>query len=415
MWNEAGQLDASLLPWLAKCRDVEFFNASDGRNKLPAWAWHSLERATWPNLRVAKFRECFDKYSKEVDGAPAVLQLLARSRHLEVIDLEECGHIAAEAWEVLREAQWMELKEADWWDCFSTGKPACEKAGVVMQLMSRCESLEKISLRSCNGISDEDFKLLGAASWPELREANFDDCFEALTRQTVLQALSRCRKLESLDFTCRPTAEDLLELPSGCWPNLKLEKCRGFQCETWDEDGLVTVNEEETLALRRQLQRLREADLKEAADSSGLSIHIEEPTADVPDVAAPGTDEESPQVPGGALPDLNSDDFDGSEEQLDLTLQESEQNQANRLSIQPEEPFGQVENARAKKAKASKFRGKAKRANIKVKAKTKARKAAVDEMSARESISTEVVEAAHATEDEEEPLAQDATPKLGKT
>ena len=36
-------------------------------------------------------------------------------------------------------------------------------------------------------------------------------------------------------------------------------------------------------------------------------------------------------------------------------------------------------------------------------------------MSARESISTEVVEAAHATEDEEEPLAQDATPKLGKT
>ncbi|CAE7464219.1 unnamed protein product [Symbiodinium natans] len=416
MQNEAGHLDASVLPWLAKCRDIEFFHASSG-TEMPVWAWQSLEKATWPNLRVANFWGCFDELSEGLDGAPAVLQLLARSRHLEIIDLDGCGHIAAAAWELLREAQWMELKEASWYFCFRRRAPARDKAGVVMQLMSRCESLEKISLRSCNGISDEDFKLLGGASWPELRDANFADCFEECetsTRRTVLQALSRCRKLERLNFaSCETTAEDLLELPSGCWPNLKLEECRGFECSTWDDDGTEMYDMQ--YDMQRQLQRLRQADL-EATGSSGLSIQIEEPAADVPDVAAPGTDEEPLQVPGGCLPDLKSDDFDGSEEQLDPTFQESEQNQANRLSIQPEEPpFGEVENAGAKKAKASKSHGKAKRAKIKVKAKTKARKAAADEMSARESFSTEVVEAAHATEDEEEPLAQDATPKLGKT
>eukprot|EP00913_Durusdinium_trenchii_P006487 g6098.t1 len=252
-------LDAAILPPLAQGKDMEVLYA-DWCRHLPASAWQSLENAQWPELKVAVFDDSFHMDSQGLEGAPALLQLLARCPRLKSIKLSFCGGIAAEAWEALRAAEWPQLKEARWEMCFESGKPASGGAGIVMELLARCQRLEKIDLSRCKGIAAEAFQLLGAADWPELRSAGFNDSFVGSNRSAlpaVLQMLSRCPKVEHLNFyDCGVTEKELQKLPGGCWPHLEIQKCNGF-------DG------EEKL---KQLRRLKGADATEAASSAVIVI-----------------------------------------------------------------------------------------------------------------------------------------------
>ena len=133
-------LDAAILPPLAQGKDMEVLYA-DWCRHLPASAWQSLENAQWPELKVAVFDDSFHMDSQGLEGAPALLQLLARCPRLKSIKLSFCGGIAAEAWEALRAAEWPQLKEARWEMCFESGKPASGGAGIVMELLGAVPAL----------------------------------------------------------------------------------------------------------------------------------------------------------------------------------------------------------------------------------------------------------------------------------
>eukprot|EP00913_Durusdinium_trenchii_P004343 g4026.t1 len=268
------QLDAGLLPLLAQRQDVEVLYADYCRH-LSASAWQSLENAQWPELKVAFFDQSFGTRSQGLEGAPAVLQLLARCLRLESIDLGHCDQIAAEAWGALRVAEWPQLKEARWEWCFKWGEPASGGAAVVMELLARCHRLEKIGLSRCDGISAEAFQLLGTACWPELRSAAFDRSFDNSNRSAlpaVLQMLSRCPKLESLNFNlCRVTEKELQKLPGGCWPHLEIQKCAGFK--VYKVTNEIIEEDEKASELRQnQLRRLKGADATIEAASSAVIL-----------------------------------------------------------------------------------------------------------------------------------------------
>ena len=211
----------ALLTHIAACQDIETLDASLCE-AVPSWQWDLLREADLRCLRVANFWSSFASWSQGLAGSAAVLQLLASSRYLERIKLNDCGAIPAEAWGVLQCSDWPYLREADFSECFVNGTPGCSQAGMVIKLLTRCKHLERINLALCDGISVEDFELLGAASWLELAHASFFKCFAEEDRvpaqRAVLQLLSRCPKLRQLDMRrCKIQEIDLLELPTGCW------------------------------------------------------------------------------------------------------------------------------------------------------------------------------------------------------
>ena len=155
---------AAQLQSLAERPDLEVVRIQDGW-ELPDSAWSSLEKAIWPELRVASFYR-----SLELAGAHAALGLLARCKLLEELDLSFCKGIPAEAWERLRGAEWPFLKKADFSDTFTKGAPGCGKAAMLLEVLRKCSQLVKLEFYFCEGISTEDFKQLPDGCWPHLEK-----------------------------------------------------------------------------------------------------------------------------------------------------------------------------------------------------------------------------------------------------
>ncbi|CAK9012066.1 unnamed protein product [Durusdinium trenchii] len=157
----------------------------------------------------------------------ALLPRLAQGQCLQLLDAAAGVHrcrTSAEAWECLRKAQWPHLKEANLSFCFPRSEG--QGASTVLRLMVQCRQLVNVNLSNCQGISTDAWHLLGNAEWPELKIANFSFCFENDPAQPVLQMLARCRKLTSLKLLrCGVTVEHLRALPKGCWPCLSPEAC----------------------------------------------------------------------------------------------------------------------------------------------------------------------------------------------
>ena len=133
--------------------------------------WKFSQQADWPKLQVARFSFVF---SKTGEGAAELLDLLSRCKLLTIFDFGCCGSIPAEAWAVLRKAEWPELVEANFGGTFDCDKPAADGAVAVMELLVRCKRLEKVNFRFCDGAPSQTWDLLGPGTWPELKEAHFD-------------------------------------------------------------------------------------------------------------------------------------------------------------------------------------------------------------------------------------------------
>ena len=231
LWTWFGTSKAALLKQLAACQDLETLDAGCCSD-VPSLEWESLQHANWPQLSEVNLSSTFEYLSHGLQGSATVLKLLAASRHLKRINLWDCRGIPSEAWAALEGANWPNLRDADFGYCFVVGAPGCSKAAVVMKLLARCSHLERIGLSRCDGISGEDFEVLGAASWPELTDANFGGCFvkddQAPGQRALLQMLSNCPKLKSLDMVhCRMKERHLWELPAGCWPELQVFESEG--------------------------------------------------------------------------------------------------------------------------------------------------------------------------------------------
>eukprot|EP00913_Durusdinium_trenchii_P032168 g30121.t1 len=110
------------------------------------------------------------------------------------------------------------------------GKHDKKEVVAIIAKLANCKLLEELVFVDCyfefSGISTDAWHLLGNAEWPELKIANFSFCFENDPAQPVLQMLARCRKLTSLKLLrCGVTVEHLRALPKGCWPCLSPEAC----------------------------------------------------------------------------------------------------------------------------------------------------------------------------------------------
>lgn len=220
--NEHGILDASLLSGLAHCHKLEWLDVSKC-NHFPDEAWEALHEAQWPNLKVAKFGGNFKRLGLGCNEgrkvAIMVLRVLASCQKLERLDFHNCDGIPTEAFQVLHVTEWPALKEANWCGCFEwrTG----EDFVVVLKLMARCRHLERINLSWCKG---EDWEGLRGAEWPHLREADFGGCFgfDSKGLGLVLGLLSGCQRLEKVNLRSTDSGLDGWEaLQHVSWPELQ--------------------------------------------------------------------------------------------------------------------------------------------------------------------------------------------------
>ena len=283
---------AGLLPLLAVQQDVEVLDASC-HNDVPSEAWRSLADSSWPQLKSAGFEGTFSQESPAQKGSTAVFRMLARARRLERIDLSGCEGIPAKAWELLRGGDWPELREADFNFCFSGRALGCSKAGVLMELLARCSRLQRISFSGCQGISANDFEMLGRASWPELTHADFRSCEFGWALPALLQMLSRCPKLERLEMSdSSARKKDLLELRAGCWPKLKycdVLGCGGLQPLTKPYPQWIDVRKRFRRNTKQSGQKSHHAAIQVAEDETARvstdPCEIEQPreAADAPE------------------------------------------------------------------------------------------------------------------------------------
>ena len=168
---------AAQMESLAERPDLEVVRIEN--SKLPASACLPLERAIWPELRVASFQGSF---MNELAGAHAALGLLARCKLLEEIELSFCGGIPAEAWERLWGAEWPLLKTANFNWTFKDGAPGCSKAAMVLEVLGKCSRLVELNWRGCDGTTVQDFKHLPDGCWPLLESVGGMEGLERLCR-----------------------------------------------------------------------------------------------------------------------------------------------------------------------------------------------------------------------------------------
>eukprot|EP00438_Fugacium_kawagutii_P002525 Skav234522 [mRNA] locus=scaffold2407:105107:112478:- [translate_table: standard] len=229
-FEDHGDGAEDLLQVLARCQALEELNLSFCKQILGP-AWTKVCSAQWPKMNMAYFYGCFEHHG---DGAEDLLQVLARCQLQELI-LGRCKQIAGPAWAnvrgwaQLRGASWT-LKIADFNQCFWDHGDGAED---LLQVLARSQSLEVLNFKECNRIPGTAWAKLRGAQWPKLRKATFQWCFEdhGDGAEDLLQVLARSQTLEELDFrNCgRVPARTWQQLPDGCWP--KLNECNGIPAD----------------------------------------------------------------------------------------------------------------------------------------------------------------------------------------
>eukprot|EP00438_Fugacium_kawagutii_P026101 Skav201525 [mRNA] locus=scaffold3018:17339:23195:+ [translate_table: standard] len=216
-FEDHGHGAADLLQLLGRSPALEELNF-DRCKQIPGAAWAKLQGAEWPKLRTANFSSCFEDHG---DGAADLLQLLSRCPTLEELNFLGCKQISGIAWAKLQGAEWPKMRKANFIACFEDhGHGAAD----LLQLLGRSPALEELNFDRCKQIPGAAWAKLQGAEWPKLRTANFSSCFADHGDGTddLLQLLGRCPAIEMLDFEhCEQIpASAWQRLPDGCWPKL---------------------------------------------------------------------------------------------------------------------------------------------------------------------------------------------------
>eukprot|EP00434_Breviolum_minutum_P004708 symbB.v1.2.004149.t1/scaffold235.1/size321457/8 len=197
----------------------------NGCSRIPSTAWQKLRGASWTNLREANFPWCFDKDTKSADGAADLLEVF-RNSPLEKLDFYECSRIPSTAWQKLRGASWTNLREASFSACFDKDTKGADGAADLLEVL-RNSPLEKLDFENCSRIPSTAWQKLRGASWTNLKEASFSACFDKDTKGAdgaadLLEVL-RNSPLEKLNFeNCSQIPSTAWQrVPSGAWPALR--------------------------------------------------------------------------------------------------------------------------------------------------------------------------------------------------
>eukprot|EP00434_Breviolum_minutum_P027196 symbB.v1.2.024055.t2/scaffold2246.1/size98716/4 len=216
--GDRSQAAEEVLLHLKHCNLVSL--SLQGCKMIPSAAWQKLRGASWTNLKEASFSGCFGRDTKGADGAADLLEVL-RNSPLEKLNFSGCFEIPSTAWQKLRGASWTNLKEASFSGCFYDNISADGAADLLEVL--RNSPLEKLNFKDCPKIPSTVWQKLRGASWTNLREANFDSCFNMFTKgadgAAALLEVLRNSPLEKLNFSyCS-------HIPSSAWQNLRGASC----------------------------------------------------------------------------------------------------------------------------------------------------------------------------------------------
>eukprot|EP00434_Breviolum_minutum_P027199 symbB.v1.2.024057.t1/scaffold2246.1/size98716/6 len=158
-------------------------------------------------------------FAAEIEEA-AAFELLNNLCHSspEKLNFYHCFQIPSTAWQKLRGASWTNLKEANFELCFDKDTKGADGAADLLEVL-RDSPLEKLDFRSCSQIPSAAWQKLRGASWTNLKEANFELCFRYDTKGAdgaadLLEVL-RNSPLQKLDFS------GCSQIPSSAWQKLR--------------------------------------------------------------------------------------------------------------------------------------------------------------------------------------------------
>eukprot|EP00434_Breviolum_minutum_P004705 symbB.v1.2.004148.t1/scaffold235.1/size321457/7 len=190
----------------------------------------------------------------EDGGAPsqeaACGEVLLHLKHSNLVslNLQGCDMIPSTAWQKLRGASWTNLREANFQQCFGEATKGADGAADLLEVL-RDSPLEKLNFDRCSQIPSTAWQKLRGASWTNLREANFERCFAKNTKGAdgaadLLEVL-RNSPLEKLNFGhCQIPSTVWQKLQGASWTNLREANFFGcFAKNTKGADGAAVLLE----------------------------------------------------------------------------------------------------------------------------------------------------------------------------
>eukprot|EP00434_Breviolum_minutum_P039636 symbB.v1.2.035205.t1/scaffold4689.1/size36349/1 len=129
----------------------------------------------WVQFSKVAFHQLVDVFNDNSgDPSQAAGEVLLHLKHCNLVslNLQGCSLIPSTAWQKLRGGSWTNLREANFDSCFNKDTSADGAADLLEVL--RNSPLEKLNFRSCSQIPSTAWQKLRGASWTNLKEADFE-------------------------------------------------------------------------------------------------------------------------------------------------------------------------------------------------------------------------------------------------